>query len=196
MAALVEDRVRDTGEWVDAGGIVVSLLPPGKVKVRFFVPEPELGRVHVGQAGRSALRRLCAGHDRHHPLHRARGRVHAAGDLQRRQPRQAGLHGRGLAGGRHHASTPASPSTCACDEPGHRRARPGQALRRAHRGRPCQHPGRARPDLRLSRPQRQRQDHHHPHAVRPAHARRGQRAPASATTSSRRHGRSSARSAT
>lgn len=49
MAALVDDRVRDTGEWVDAGGIVVSLLPPGKVKVRFFVPEPELGRVHVGQ---------------------------------------------------------------------------------------------------------------------------------------------------
>ena len=49
MAATVDDRVRDGGEWVDAGGIVVSLLPPGKVKVRFFVPEPELGRVHVGQ---------------------------------------------------------------------------------------------------------------------------------------------------
>jgi len=49
MAALVQDRVRDSGEWVDAGGIVASLLPPGKVKVRFFVPEPELGRVHVGQ---------------------------------------------------------------------------------------------------------------------------------------------------
>ena len=37
------------GEWVDAGGIVVSLLPPGKVKVRFFVPEPALGGVRVGQ---------------------------------------------------------------------------------------------------------------------------------------------------
>jgi HlyD family secretion protein len=49
MAALVQDRVRDSGEWVDAGGIVASLLPPGKVKVRFFVPEPELGRLHVGQ---------------------------------------------------------------------------------------------------------------------------------------------------
>ena len=33
MAAIVDDRVRDSGEWVDAGGIVVSLLPPGKVKV-------------------------------------------------------------------------------------------------------------------------------------------------------------------
>ena len=49
MAAMVDDRVRDSGEWVDAGGIVVSLLPPDKVKVRFFVPEPELGAIHVGQ---------------------------------------------------------------------------------------------------------------------------------------------------
>ena len=49
MAAIVDDRVRDSGEWVDAGGIVVSLLPPEKVKVRFFVPEPELGAIHVGQ---------------------------------------------------------------------------------------------------------------------------------------------------
>jgi HlyD family secretion protein len=28
---------------------VVSLLPPGNVKVRFFVPEPKLGGVKVGQ---------------------------------------------------------------------------------------------------------------------------------------------------
>ena len=74
-----------------------QLLPAGKVKVRFFVPEPELGRIHVGQRVASALRRLPCGHDRHDPLHRPRGRVHAAGDLQHRQPRQAGVHGRGLA---------------------------------------------------------------------------------------------------
>jgi HlyD family secretion protein len=49
MAALVEDRVRQSGEWVDAGGIVVSLLPPEKVKVRFFVPEPMLGALAIGQ---------------------------------------------------------------------------------------------------------------------------------------------------
>ena len=49
VAAMVDDRIRDAGEWVDAGGIVVSLLPPGKIKVRFFVPEPELGRIRVGQ---------------------------------------------------------------------------------------------------------------------------------------------------
>jgi HlyD family secretion protein len=49
VAALVEDRLRRAGEWVPAGGVVVSLLPPGNVKVRFFVPEPLLGGVQVGQ---------------------------------------------------------------------------------------------------------------------------------------------------
>jgi HlyD family secretion protein len=49
VAATIEDRVRDQGEWVDAGGIVVSLLPRDKVKVRFFLPEPELGRIALGQ---------------------------------------------------------------------------------------------------------------------------------------------------
>lgn len=47
--ALVEDRLRQGGEWVGAGGVVVSLLPPGHVKVRFFLPEPLLGGVRVGQ---------------------------------------------------------------------------------------------------------------------------------------------------
>lgn len=47
--ALVEDRLRQAGEWVDAGGVVLSLLPPGRVKVRFFVPEPMIGAVRVGQ---------------------------------------------------------------------------------------------------------------------------------------------------
>ena len=53
-AGLIEDRLRRAGEWVPAGGVVVSLLPPGNVKVRFFVPEPLLGGVQIGQ--RVALR--------------------------------------------------------------------------------------------------------------------------------------------
>lgn len=47
--ALVEDRLRRAGEWVEAGGVVLSLLPPENVKVRFFLPEPSLGAVRVGQ---------------------------------------------------------------------------------------------------------------------------------------------------
>lgn len=48
-AARVEDRLRQPGEWVDAGGVVLSLLPPDRVKVRFFVPEPVIAAVRVGQ---------------------------------------------------------------------------------------------------------------------------------------------------
>lgn len=37
--ALVDDIVRRPGEWAPAGGVVVSLLPPGHVKLVLFVPE-------------------------------------------------------------------------------------------------------------------------------------------------------------
>ena len=47
--ALVEDTVRKAGEWVGAGGTVISLLPAENIKVRFFVPEPELSAIRLGQ---------------------------------------------------------------------------------------------------------------------------------------------------
>jgi HlyD family secretion protein len=53
IAAPQAGRVNDTyyvvGDFVPAGSPVVSLLPPGNVKIRFFVPEPELGRLRPGQ---------------------------------------------------------------------------------------------------------------------------------------------------
>ncbi|RIK74889.1 MAG: secretion protein HlyD [Planctomycetota bacterium] len=36
------------GEWAPAGSPVVALLPPENIKVRFFVPEPRIGEVRVG----------------------------------------------------------------------------------------------------------------------------------------------------
>ena len=48
--AVVVDTLFVQGEWVPAGAPVVSMLPPGNVKVRFFVPETRLGAVRVGQA--------------------------------------------------------------------------------------------------------------------------------------------------
>lgn len=58
VAATVSGTVADTlfarGEWVPAGSPVVSMLPPANVKVRFFVPEPKLGSVKVGQKVRLA----------------------------------------------------------------------------------------------------------------------------------------------
>lgn len=43
--ALVEDTLFNPGEWVPANAPVVSLLPPARVKLVFFVPEPLLTRV-------------------------------------------------------------------------------------------------------------------------------------------------------
>ena len=47
-AGLVVDTLYRPGEWVTAGAPVVQLLPPANVKIRFFVPEPQLGAISVG----------------------------------------------------------------------------------------------------------------------------------------------------
>jgi HlyD family secretion protein len=47
--ALVQDTFFVEGEWVPAGRPVASLLPPGNVKVRFYVPETALGSIQVGK---------------------------------------------------------------------------------------------------------------------------------------------------
>lgn len=54
VAGLVADTLYQQGEWVPAGAPVVSLLPPENIKVRFFVPESQLGALRVGQAVRIA----------------------------------------------------------------------------------------------------------------------------------------------
>lgn len=45
----VQDTLYRQGEYVAAGSPVVVLLPPDHLKVRFFVPEEWLARVHVGE---------------------------------------------------------------------------------------------------------------------------------------------------
>jgi HlyD family secretion protein len=47
-AGLVHDTYYNAGDWVPAGTPVVSLLPPANVKVRFYVPEPQLARAKPG----------------------------------------------------------------------------------------------------------------------------------------------------
>jgi len=48
VAARVEDTLYRVGEWVNAGSPVVSLLEPGALKLRFFVPEPMLAQLQPG----------------------------------------------------------------------------------------------------------------------------------------------------
>src|ERR1700743_46620 len=45
---LAASCVPRAGETTPAGGAVVSLLPPENIFVRFFVPEPRLAEVHIG----------------------------------------------------------------------------------------------------------------------------------------------------
>ena len=47
--ALVFDTLYQQGEFVPAGSPVVTLLPPGNLKIRFFVPESALSGLKVGQ---------------------------------------------------------------------------------------------------------------------------------------------------
>ena len=47
-AGLVVDTLYRQGEWVAAGSPVIQLLPPGNVKLRFFVPEKQLSHLRLG----------------------------------------------------------------------------------------------------------------------------------------------------
>ncbi|MBI1213242.1 MAG: HlyD family efflux transporter periplasmic adaptor subunit [Alphaproteobacteria bacterium] len=53
VAAKVDGRIEDTlrraGEYVPPGGAVISILPPGNIKVRFFVREEDRARLSVGR---------------------------------------------------------------------------------------------------------------------------------------------------
>jgi HlyD family secretion protein len=46
---LIENTFFNTGEWVPAGAPVVSLLPPFRVKLRFFVPQDDVALLQMGQ---------------------------------------------------------------------------------------------------------------------------------------------------
>lgn len=50
QAGLVQDTMYRDGEWVPAGSPVVRLLPPGNIKVRFYVPQAVVGSLRNGEA--------------------------------------------------------------------------------------------------------------------------------------------------
>lgn len=49
QAGVVVDTLYRVGEWVPASSPVVRMLPPGNIKIRFFVPEPIAGELKLGQ---------------------------------------------------------------------------------------------------------------------------------------------------
>lgn len=60
-AGLVTDTLFEPGEFVPAGSLVATLLPPGNLKLRFFVPEADLAGVAVGHGPAVACDRCPAG---------------------------------------------------------------------------------------------------------------------------------------
>jgi HlyD family secretion protein len=50
VSGLVQDTFFVIGEWVAAGRPVTSILPPGNVKARFYVPEQLLSSLNIGRA--------------------------------------------------------------------------------------------------------------------------------------------------
>lgn len=57
---LIYDTLYREGEFVTAAAPVVSLLPPENIKVRFFVPEAEFGRIKAGSTVKVSLSGLAA----------------------------------------------------------------------------------------------------------------------------------------
>ena len=165
---LIENTFFNVGEWVPAGTPVVSLLPPYRVKLRFFVPEEDAAHRQMGQTGQLHLRRLPAGPQGAHHLRLAARRIHAAGDLlaDRARPSWCSWSRRGpdadadaaAAGPAGHRRAPRevngvpcrSPSTSTAWSSATARARSSTMSSLAHR---------AGPHLRLPRPQRLGQDH-------------------------------------
>ena len=49
QGGLVFDTFYTVGEFIPAGYPVVSLLPPGQIKLRFFVPETAVGNLKIGR---------------------------------------------------------------------------------------------------------------------------------------------------
>jgi HlyD family secretion protein len=49
VTGFIFDTLYVQGEWIPAGSPIVVLLPPENIKVRFFVPEEELGNLKINQ---------------------------------------------------------------------------------------------------------------------------------------------------
>ena len=82
MTGSVQQIYYRPGELVPAGRPVVSLLPPGNIKVRFFVPETALAKIALGDAVTIHCDGCKADVPRAGDVHLAHVGVHAAGDLQ------------------------------------------------------------------------------------------------------------------
>ena len=71
VAGTVQQIYFREGEMVPAQRPVLSIMPPGNIKVRFFVPETDSAEAHARRRGVGHLRQLCARSDGKDLFHRA-----------------------------------------------------------------------------------------------------------------------------
>ena len=81
VAGTVQQIYFREGEMVPAQRPVLSIMPPGNMKVRFFVPETGSAEARDRRRGARHLRQLRRRSHGEDLFHRDHGRIHAAGDL-------------------------------------------------------------------------------------------------------------------
>ena len=149
VGGIVQQIYFREGEMVPAQRPVLSIMPPGNMKLRFFAPETDLPKLAVGDEVRVSCDNCAADLTAKIYFIADRGRIHPACDLQPRGAQQAGLSDPGAAEpARRLAGRPADLGISRRQDPGS-----GQAMtahqhgpRRRHRDR------RARPVEILWRP--------------------------------------------
>ena len=181
---------------------------PSNVKVRFFVPEPQLGAIEVGDEVQvscdacapdlvAEISFIAPEAEYTPPVIYSREMRAKLVYLVEAKPRQPDGAAPGPAGRRDPCACPPA-EACAMqpDAPAISVQGLAKVLGGRHGDRGFLDRRARRPHLRLSRAERQRQDHDHPHAVRPADARCRQRPLPRLRHHRARALRSSARSAT
>ena len=184
-AGIVADLLAQRGETLAARASVVSLLPPKKIFVYFFIPEAQLARAHVGQ--KVAFERDNCPADLGGTISFiAVGQIYAPFTYSKSKRGKFVFLAEDE--GRATRPRPAGDSD-ACRRPAildHVIDVSGvaQERRQAKSSRRLESPGRGRRNLRVSRSKRTRQNDHDPHAVRSTEAGAGAGGNVSATTSS------------
>ena len=192
VAGTIQQIYFREGEMVPEKRPVLSIMPPGNMKIRFFVPETELPKLAIGDEVKVTCDNCSADltakiyfiattaeytppviyslDERNKLVYLIQARPARPDALRVGQPISVYLNAPDAGGGQ--AMNSVSPS-----RPRHRHRCQGadEVVRRPHgRAEPVD-AGQARLDLRLPRPQRLGQDHDHPHALRAADARQRHR---------------------
>ena len=84
VAGTIQQIYFREGEMVPEKRPVLSIMPPGNMKLRFFVPETELPKLAIGDEVQRHLRQLQRRSHRKNLFHRDQCRIYPARDLQPR----------------------------------------------------------------------------------------------------------------